>query len=196
MTTWISKTALAGALCLALAACEDIAGVSGAQDNGLPSASLARGAVSLVPPVGYCIDKRTIRARFALMARCDTLGGTATFGAPLAVITAATVDQSAVDASRDANGETILSRRSGDALTLLEINGTPPTPDMRPVFWRAVGLVGDQVIGLAIYEGENGEPLGERAPQLLRETMQRTRARSAVQSRSAQDNSATTLAKP
>ena len=196
MIIWTSKAALVGAACMALAACDDLAGVGGAQNNGLPVASLARGAVNLVPPVGYCVDKRSVRARFALMARCDTLGGGPSFGAPLAVITAATVDQSAIDASINEDSETILSRRSSDDLTLLEVNGTPPSPDMRPVFWRAVGQVGEQIIGLAIYEGDNGAPLGELAPQMLAETLQRTRARSAVQLSAAQDYSATTPTKP
>lgn len=195
MITWTSKAFLAGATCVALAGCDELAGFGGAQSNGLPFASLAGGSVSLVPPVGYCVDKRSVRQRFAVMARCDTLGGDASFGAPLAVITAAAVDQG-TDAGAGSGNETVLTRRTSGTLTLLEVNGSPPSPEMRNVYWRAVGPVGDQVIGLAIYEGENGEPLGESAPSLLTETMQRTRARTAAVLRAAQDNSATTLVKP
>lgn len=195
MITWTSKALLAGATCVALAGCEELGGFGGAQNNGLPFASLAGGSVNLVPPVGYCVDKRSVRQRFAVMARCDTLGGEASFGAPLAVITAAAVDQG-TDTDAGTNSETVLSRRTSGTLTLLEINGSAPSPEMRDVYWRAVGPVGDQVIGLAIYEGENGEPLGERAPSLLTETMQRTRARTAAVLGAAQDNSATTPVKP
>ncbi|MEP1201361.1 hypothetical protein [Tateyamaria sp.] len=195
MITWNSKVFLAGATCVALAGCDELAGFGGAQNNGLPYASLAGGSVNLVPPVGYCVDKRSVRARFAVMARCDTLGGDASFGAPLAVITAATVDQGA-GTSASSGSETVLSRRTSGTLTLLQVSGSPPSPEMRDVYWRAVGPVGNQVIGLAIYEGENGEPLGESAPSLLTETMQRTRARTAAVASAAKDNSATTLVKP
>lgn len=196
MTTWTSNIVLAGAACLALAACDDLGGLTGPQDDGLPFVSLARGAVNLVPPIGYCVDKRSVRARFAVMARCDTLGGTPTFGAPLAVITAASIDQDAGGGAAGAGGETVLSRRTSGALTLLEVKGRPPSPEMRDVFWRAVAPVGTQVIGLAIYEAASEDPLGDRAPALLVETMRRTQERTATLAAAAQDNSATTPAKP
>ncbi|WP_299721903.1 hypothetical protein [uncultured Tateyamaria sp.] len=197
MITWISKALCAGAICLALASCDDFASTGGAAPgSGLPFAQLARGAVTIVPPVGYCVDKRSLRARFALMARCDTLGGTATFGAPLALITAAAVapgDSASVSGPED---ETILDRRQGQTLTLLQVKGKPPSAEMRDVYWRAIGQVGGQVVGLAIYEPADGAALGERAPDLLAQTMRRTRAQTAAEAVKAQDNSATTQAKP
>lgn len=36
---------------------------------------MARGAVTLVAPDSYCIDPKHLRLAFALMARCDVLGG-------------------------------------------------------------------------------------------------------------------------
>ncbi|MFL4469571.1 hypothetical protein ACERZ8_06705 [Tateyamaria armeniaca] len=67
---------------------------------------------------------------------------------------------------------------------------------MRDVFWRAIGQVGNQVVGLAVYEAAESAELGERAPELLTQTMRRTRAQTAALAASAQDNSATTPAKP
>lgn len=196
MITWISKAITAGALCLALASCDELAGTIGAaQGNGLPFAKMARGSVTLVPPVGYCIDKRSLRTSFALMARCDTLGGTATFGAPLALITAATVAQNGSGSVAGPQDETILTRRQSETLTLLQVKGKPPSAEMRDVFWRGIGQVGDQVIGLAIYEAVGADSLGESAPDLLAQTMRRTRAQTAALAQ-AQDNSATTQAKP
>ncbi|MEM6371181.1 MAG: hypothetical protein AAF727_00135 [Pseudomonadota bacterium] len=189
MTTWTSKPLLAGALCLGLAACADFAGPKG-EGSALPFAPLARGSVTLVPPFGYCVDKRSLRASFALMARCDTLGGTGAFGAPLALITAATVAKGNATTADETLGETVLVRRDEGSLILLQVDGTPPSSDMRNVFWRAIGQVGDQVIGLALYEPRSGAELGESAPELLAQTMRRTRARTA----SEQDNSATSQA--
>jgi len=197
MITWNSKSLAAGALLLALAGCENPGGTGGTiAGSALTSAKLARGAVTLVPPVGYCVDKRSLRASFAIMARCDTLGGTATYGAPLAVITAATVASATSAAAGGSQNETILSRRQLETVTLLRVKGKPPSPNMRDEFWRAVGLVGDQVIGLAIYEAANGADLGELAPELLVQTMHRTREQTTAAAAARQDNSATTAAKP
>lgn len=197
MTTWTSKGLLAGAFCLALAGCDDLVTsgtASGA--NALRAAKLARGAVTLVPPPGYCIDKRSLRANFAVMARCDTLGGTETFGAPLAVITATTLPATTGGTEPEPQSEAILSRRKSPGLTFIQINGTPPSPDMRDVFWRGTGRVGDQVLGLAIYEAKDGIALGELAPDLLAQTMRRTKGETERAAAAVQDNSATTAAKP
>lgn len=35
---------------------------------------MANGALTLVAPEGFCIDKRSLKSSFALLARCDTLG--------------------------------------------------------------------------------------------------------------------------
>ena len=200
MTTWTFKGLAAGAILLALAGCDGTGapGGSGATTGAvyaLPSATLSRGSVTLVPANGFCVDKRSLRARFALLARCDTLGGQGTYGAPLAVITATAIDQSRVrsgaTASFGADGEVIVDRRQYDSVLLLQVKGTPPSPDMRDVFWRAVAQVGDQMIGLAIYEAAGGAGIGEQAPDLLRQTMRRTQERTAV----VQDNSATSEAK-
>lgn len=201
MITWISRprtqrSLAAGALLLALAGCETPGGAGGTNAAGLTSARLARGAVTLVPPAGFCVDKRSLRTSFAIMARCDTLGGTATYGAPLAVITAATVASATSAAAGGAQNETILSRRQLQTVTLLRVKGKPPSPDMRDEFWRAVGLVGDQVIGLAIYEPAGGAGLGELAPELLNQAMHRTRVQTEAAAAARQDNSATTVAKP
>ena len=81
-------------------------------------------------------------------------------------------------------------------MTLLQIQGTPPSPDMRDVFWRSISQVGGQTLGLTIYESTDGAGLGERAPDLLAQTMRRTKQQTAAQTAARQDNSATTQAKP
>lgn len=192
---------MAGALCLALASCDASAVIdSDANDtNALPFARLSRGAVILVPATGFCIDKRSLRPSFALMARCDTLGGTSSFGAPLAIITAASVSQSVTnrtDAAFGTQGETILARRQSGDLTLIKVKGAPPSPDLKDEFWRAIGRIGDQLVGLAIYEAADGEALGDDAPDLLAQTMRRTQAQTTQQARVVQDNSATAVSKP
>ena len=79
MITWTSKSPLAALAMLTLSACEGGQGFSfgsrgGAADKPLLQTALAGGAVQVVPPQGYCIDPKSLKRRFALMARCDALG--------------------------------------------------------------------------------------------------------------------------
>ena len=73
MNTWTFKGLVTTlATCLALAGCDAVDGLalSGAFDREpLKTAELADGAITLVPPEGFCIDPRSLKARFALMAR-------------------------------------------------------------------------------------------------------------------------------
>ncbi|QUJ76370.1 hypothetical protein KDD17_15990 [Sulfitobacter albidus] len=93
MTTWISRVA-ALVLCGALAGCDALpdasgvlSGIAGDQAPPLTQAKMMRGAVTLVPPTGFCIDPKTLNESFALMARCDTLGATTgSRGAPLGLM--------------------------------------------------------------------------------------------------------------
>lgn len=206
MTTWTCKGLFAGAALVALAGCDDIAGslaggttgpAPATADNALRVAALGGGAVTLVPPTGFCVDKRSLRKEFALMARCDILGGVTEFGTPVALITAAIVPQAAHDADRRGSaGETLLEERTYDTHSVFQLDGTPPNAELRDVYWRAVGTVGEQVIGLALYEPKGGAELGERAPDLLSQTVRRTQDSSNAARKTAQNNSATAGAKP
>ena len=79
MITWTSKSPFAALALLTLSACEGGQGFSRggspvAEEKPLRQAILADGAVQVVPPQGYCIDPKSLKSRFALMARCDALG--------------------------------------------------------------------------------------------------------------------------
>ncbi|WP_299139315.1 hypothetical protein [uncultured Tateyamaria sp.] len=198
MNTWTCKGLVAGTALAVLAGCDDIGQIDlggAATPAPLLTAELGRGAVTLVPPDGYCIDQRSLRASFALIARCDTLGGETGLGQPLAIITATTVaaldGQDVSPATLGANGETVLNSTTTDTLTLAQVRGTPPGPGVRDVFWRAVGTIGTQAVGFAIYEAADGPELGDDAPALLIQTMTRTQSQTAA----TQDKSATTPAK-
>ena len=197
MNIWTSKVGAAALVCLTLAACEDGFGLPGAglPDDGLRSATLSRGAVMLVPPPGFCIDRRSLRARFALMARCDTLGSTGADDAPLALITVTTVpsttDAALTGDALGAQSETVLDREDRSGLTLIRVRGTPPSPALRETYWRAASRVGTEIVGLAIYEAEDGAPLGPQAPRLLQEAMQRTQDQTVAMTAARADNSAT-----
>ncbi|MEX0371032.1 MAG: hypothetical protein AB3N09_10395 [Tateyamaria sp.] len=200
MNTGTCKGLGAVALCLALSACDDlnIPGLSGDQSDktfAASKASLGRGTVSLVPPDGFCIDTRSVRQSFAIMARCDTLGAPVLTDAPLAVITATTIaaqTDAAIDPARlEAGTETVLVRSDAGALSLVQVQGRPPSPEMRNTYWRAAGRVGNQVLGLALYQAADRPDLGDAAMALLVETMQRTSQQTEADAATRQDNSAT-----
>ena len=184
MITWICNRLTVGVVCLILAGCarpipEDST-VNNPADDALSSATLADGSIALVPPSGYCIDPESLTDNFALMARCDRLGGPPEFGAPVAVITAATAGSvPALGFGRvfGTERETIIARREAEGVTLLQVKGTPPIPTMRDVFWRGISKIEGKMLGLAIYESKDSAPLGEQAPDLLAQTLRRTKAR-------------------
>lgn len=204
MNTGTSKGLLLGALLFGLAACEDFAGLNlgGAtgENLALNSARLADGTVRLVPPPGFCVDKRSLRQSFALMARCDTLGGRLTTDAPLAIITATTVKATGAaqisTSDFESPSETVIERIDDAPLALVQVKGTPPSPGMRDTYWRGAARIGDQVIGLALYQKASDADLGNVAPNLLIQTVEQTQEQSIVAAVALQDNSATQTPKP
>ncbi|MBY5933315.1 hypothetical protein KUV51_09925 [Tateyamaria omphalii] len=198
MSTGTSKGVLLGTLLLGLAACEDFGafdlGGTG-QNHALSNAQLGGGVIKLMPPPGFCVDKRSLQRSFAIMARCDTLGGQLTTEAPLAVITATTVeveDAARISTSGFENAsETVLQRSDDGTLALVQVKGTPPGADMRDTYWRGAARVGNLVLGLTAYEGANSTELDQGAPNLLKQILERTQEQSIVAAVSPQDNSAT-----
>lgn len=204
MNTGTSKGLLLGALLFGLAACEDFAGLNlggaAGENLALSGARLAGGTVRLVPPPGFCVDKRSLRQSFALMARCDTLGGRLTTDAPLAIITATTVKATGTaqisTSDFESASETVIERIDDAPLALVQVKGTPPSPGMHNTYWRGAARIGDQVIGLALYQKASDADLGDVAPNLLIQTVEQTQEQSIVAAVALQDNSATQTPKP
>ena len=198
MSIWTCKV-LAGALFLALgSACvpvPELNSSNGALAEPLTTAKLSRG-LFVSTPDGYCLDRTSLTREFALIARCDKLGAKGpSFGTPLAVITV-TSPPDEVEATlpeADAligDAESLLDSRRESKLQLVKISGSAPADGLSGRYWRAAGLVGNQVLGLAIYPVANGPDLDEEAVVLLRETFERsseTSISAAVAAQSAED---------
>lgn len=176
MTTWRYSLALAA---LVLAGCAEgsapafLAGASTPEATGpLREAMLARGAVRLVAPAGYCIDAGALGPRFAALARCDTLGGAGDGGSeqPLALVTVS-LARGDGDAPPVPGGAEMLERRDGDNITLLRLRGAALDDGFDDVSWRGYGQVGRFAVGLAAYGPEGGQITGEPGAQLLTEVM-------------------------
>ncbi|WP_052249571.1 hypothetical protein [Tateyamaria sp. ANG-S1] len=198
MSTGTCKGLLLGAALLGLAACEDFAGLDlggSGQNFALSNAELSGGAIKLMPPPGFCVDRRSLRDSFALMARCDTLGGRQTAEAPLAIITATTVPAAGAAAISTAQfegaSETVLQRSDDGPLALVQVTGGPPSADMRTTYWRGAAQVGNHVLGLAAYENADSAALDLMGQSLLTQTVERTQAQSVIAVVAPQGNSAT-----
>ncbi len=178
MITWISKGPLAALLLgLALAGCEPGAGGSGSA--ALPSARLSAGDVALVAPQGYCIDRRALRAAFALLGRCDALGqpeATASLGRPLGAITVSLTPfdpeaplPSAAENAAALELSAVSSATERSDYLLFRATGPVPTEGFAAQHWRAVTRVRGHLVGLAFYAPAEAGGVGPEERAVLRD---------------------------
>ncbi len=202
MSTWTSRRSLF-CLCLgfATAACEDDGGgvlgassgnsfVNQRRDMALAAAELADGALTLVPPSGFCVDKGSLRRSFSVVARCDSLGARRSVAdAPLGMIVVSVAEPPDRDldlADALANlipaGAQVLDRRNSDMLALLLLHGpVPDGADQR--YWRGLARIGPHLLGFTAYAPTGGELAGASGGRVLEALVRQTRE--ASQSRSA-----------
>lgn len=182
MTIWTCKGAVAALALTTLAACED--GQGGDIFRGLQSdtskrsvafsqANMVFGAVTLVAPDGFCIDKKTLKQNFALMARCDALGASsASVGVPVGVITASFSTASAtIPTPLDTAGAHNLSAVTDaiaeeDRVTFRAI-GAAPTAELSDTHWRGTARVGSHMLGLALYGPASGRAVSSEGRAIL-----------------------------
>ncbi len=176
MITWTSRTAGAALLLIGLSGCDTLPG-SDAAPVALSQARMALGAVTLVPPRGYCIDKSSLRQNFAMMARCDRLGVPSRAGdAPVGIIIASF---SASQGSLPRPVDTAAALKLGGVTDLVETEagitfratGAPPAEGLAKQHWRGTSLIGTQVMGLALYGPQDGRAIGSDGRQLLSSVM-------------------------
>ena len=166
----------------ALAGCDDL-GPFGSTAEPLTRATLASGAVSLVAPRGYCIDRRSLQRNFALLARCDTLGVEGFFvDAELAVISVSTVafpedpGNGDVDLALDANGEVLETVRLSE-LTMVRLRiARAPFEGVSREVWRAGYVEDGLLVSLALYAPEDSAARGREGARILSALAQASRA--------------------
>lgn len=182
MTTWTFRAALAGAALAALAACEEgqggglsLTAAPAAKVEALSQAKMAFGAVTLVPPRGYCIDKASLRQNFALMAPCGQLGAKSSGGdapaglliaslAPLRGSTLPTAEHTAA-AQRL---ESTAAPRTRDGAVTFRATGPVPAKGYSTRHWRGTGTVGTQIISVALFGAPGGRATGSEGRSVVR----------------------------
>ncbi len=194
MSTWSCKAAIAGAGLTLLGACEGGPGIdlldglstgggTDKKDLALSQSLMANGALTLVPPQGFCIDRRSLQQRFALMARCDTLGAPSVArGAPLGFITVSVTPADAeatlptAQQTADAAKLSRIEGESASAETLTyRAEGVPPVKDVAVVHWRGKARVAEQFIGVALYGPEGGRAVSAEGREIVLDLIRRTK---------------------
>ena len=183
MNTWICKTTVAALALSLLAACEEGQGGAFLQglDTGaappkaiaLSQANMAFGAVTLVAPNGFCIDKTSLRQNFALMSRCEALGApSAGANAPVGILTASFSAASATIPSPSETAaafglNTVTDPVVSDRSVTFRANGRAPAKGLSETHWRGTARVGSQMMGLALHGPSGGRAIGAEGRAIL-----------------------------
>ena len=195
MSIWTSSKVVVGLILgLSLAACDtggegfSLFGQADPKDSGteqrrnvaLSSAEMMRGQVSLSPPSGFCIDKRSLKQNFAILARCDSLGGKGgSQEAPLGMILVSiapvvgTADLNSVERHVIGADADVLQRSTGDNVSVVQVRGQTPS-GTAPVHWRGFAQLGPHVLSLTAYAPEGGAMAGAEGGAILRALIDRT----------------------
>ncbi len=178
MNTWICKRGLVAFACaLSLGACVDAPSLNispfapksraAQEEQARPDVSLARtmmakGALELVPPEGFCIDKRGLKEDFAIVARCDALGGSgdafvASLGLILVSVTPSSADADVIGLLPASFGPevTVLERYETDSVALAHLDGDVPD-GADTVHWRGLTQINRHLISFTAYAPKNG----------------------------------------
>ncbi len=188
MITWTSKAwVLALIAVVGLSACDELAPPAGGGAEAQRVARLASGNVYFATPQGYCIDRRSLRSRFALAGRCDTLNVDGFFAAwELAIVTISLASTEAGETSFGADAlksalpgdETVIRsvERGGMIYTLVDEPGGTKMDGVSTRHWRTALVLNGELLSLALYAPETSDALGQEGVRILQEMVALTRA--------------------
>lgn len=194
MIIWTSKTLGALGILAMLGACDStatggglFAGLVPPQDAALPAiplrqAMMMRGAVTLVPPPGYCIDPESLSQSFALMARCDNLGApTGGTGAPVGVLTVSlarsgpdTALPPAAQLAAAAGLAPPAQTRQSPTSVIFQTTGTAPSGGLSPTHWRSFAKVGRFTMGAALFGPDGRRAVSDEGADVLEDMIRLT----------------------
>lgn len=186
MNTWSFKRPLCALVLFATAACGNTGGVIGnigaVENTAVPQAQMAFGAVTLIPPKGYCVDTRTLSQQFAMLARCDVLGAPDDVSdTPLGMIAVSFADVGEADTlpSPEQTAQALGLTEVSDQVVeedrvFFRANGQAPIRQMAPQHWRGNALIAGYVVGLALYGPKGGRALSAEGQNLLNTLVSQT----------------------
>lgn len=192
MTTWISRAAGLALLTAALAGCDakPMAFMANMPSFGkkakapLTTAPLARGAVMLVAPDGYCIDPAALTSNFAMLARCDALGAeNSATTMPFALIAVSVAPMAA-----DAKLPTAVELAAGkgleqpskpieeDGYVIFPANGAPAATGLAGSHWRGATIVNGHMVGVALFRGADSPRISSEGAAIIESMIKKTQS--------------------
>ncbi|MFT6025598.1 MAG: hypothetical protein ACI9PY_003741 [Ascidiaceihabitans sp.] len=183
----VMNTGICKALCLwltvaTLSACTSGTELNFLQGSGssaasvrapLTQAQMMRGAVTLVPSSGYCIDASSLKQNFALLARCDTLGAkNGALDAPLGIMTVSLVESSLPaltlsEVVQAADSTTIVERFDSTGIEIARATAASPKRGMAKSHWRAVTQINGTDLSIALFAPLNSPALGTEGRRMI-----------------------------
>ena len=139
----------------------------------LIKAQMVEGAVTLVPPSGYCIDSSSLTQTFALMAQCDLLDAeNGALNAPIGLLTASFATNngqalSAADVAFASNAVVIETIDTGGLEIVRAKTDTPPN-GLAKTHYRAATQIDGFDLSLALFSPPESESQGARGTEMLR----------------------------
>lgn len=181
MNTGICKTLILWLTVATLSACSDGADLGFLQGGGpvskqrapLTQAQMMQGAVTLAPSSGYCIDPSSLRQSFALLARCDTLGGKhGALDAPLGVMTVSLAPSSGAALTLDAvvnaaQGTKIVERFDKQGLEIARATALEAEAGMSKTHWRAVTQINQIDLSIALIAPAESAAIGGYGREMI-----------------------------
>lgn len=202
MNTGIFKGLLLGLTACVLSACSQGLTFGPLQEIGsksppLTKARMASGAVTLAPPSGFCIDPSSLTQNFALMARCDVLGGkNGALDAPLGLITVSIAQNTGtpIDAAglASASNATVVKALSDETVDMVRAETATPPDGLAQTHIRATAQIDGYDLSLALYAPEHSAAQGSRGVRMITELVNLSQNASVADAVAAQASTITT----
>lgn len=147
----------------------------------LRQVALVSGKVLVVPPRGYCVDRRSLRrglaGGFALIAACNSLTGDYSGADAEPVVMTVQVQPGltrrdlprAADLAAALAPARALREVDGDGLTLVQLDsgGDGGLPKGDPKHWRGAAMINGYLVGVALYAPKGNPLAGPRGERLI-----------------------------
>ena len=184
MNTGICKKTFLGlTTCVALSACAEGPSFNLFEKakNVLPEttpmvpllkAQMASGAVTLVPPSGYCIEPSSLTQKFAAMARCDLLEAeNGALDAPIGLLTFSVAKSrtNAISLSDilSASNTTMIETMTGSGPKVVRVTTETPPLGLPKTHLRTATKIDGHDLSLALFSPVESEAQGERGVSML-----------------------------
>ncbi len=152
----------------------------------LLKAQMAKGAVTLVPPSGYCIEPSSLTQKFAAMARCDLLDAeNGALDAPIGLLTASVAKSKANGVSLDdimnASDTTKIETITEGGPEVVRATTENPPLGLPKTHLRTATKIDGHDLSLALFSPVESDAQGARGASMLQNMIKTSHDATTVQ---------------